>query len=88
MDENEIIVRGGETPDEPVTELVTETPLPDLSETTRYTDEYLAFLAFIENGGRREIETAGITESVESIENTEYTENIETAENEKNTDNE
>lgn len=51
MDENEIIVCGKETPNEPVCELAPETPLPDLSETTRYTDEYLAFLASLENSG-------------------------------------
>ena len=49
MDENEIILLGGEKTDEPVCELIPETPLPDLSETTRYTDEYLAFLASLES---------------------------------------
>lgn len=51
MDENKVIPFGGENGSEPVCELAPETPLPDLSETTRYTDEYLAFLASLENSG-------------------------------------
>ena len=49
MDENELIPFDGENGTEPICEFVPEMPLPDLSETTRYTDEYLAFLASLES---------------------------------------
>lgn len=94
MDENEIILLGGKNTGEPVCELVPETPLPDLSETTRYTDEYLAFLASLENLKRNaeavEEDTETVEDSTETVEDsTESVEDAaETAEEFENSDNE